>query len=158
MTSIILKKYCFLFIAIFIFLGNSTYSQNVFMYALNNLDFGDVYIGYSKTVNHTDAGSAKFRTYQNRRNSAFVVISFSLPSTLNNGSYTLPITFGSSTSAWSFNDLPYGRTNFDPRYSLAGTLSRNRNVYLWIGGNITVPTNVIPGTYSSTITATIVVY
>jgi hypothetical protein len=146
-----------LFISFFLLISNATFSQNVFFFTLNNLDFGDVYIGYSKTVNHIDAGAAKFRTYQNRRNNPLVTITFTLPTTLNNGSYTIPITFGSSTSAHSFTDLPTGRTTFNPRTPLSLRLSRNRNLYLWLGGFVNLPISIIPGVYSSTITVTIVV-
>lgn len=143
---------------LFTFYCGTVYSQNVFFYTLSNLDFGDVFLGYSKTVNHTDVGAAKFQTYQNRANNPFVQITFTLPSALRNGSYSVPITFSSATSAYSTIDSPTGRTNFNPSNALFGRLSRNTRVYFWLGGSVSVPTNIIPGTYSATITATIVVY
>jgi hypothetical protein len=151
------KNFGLILIAFFLLTSNTVFSQNVFFFTLNNLDFGDVYIGYSKIVNHTDAGAAKFRTYQNRLNNPNVTITFTLPSTLDNGSYTIPITFGSTTSAYSLTDLPTGRTNFNPNSPLIMRLSRNRNLYLWLGGSINLPASIIPGIYSSTITVTIVV-
>jgi hypothetical protein len=152
------KNICFLVVVIFLVAGQSIFSQNAFIYTLNNLDFGDVYIGYPKTVNHTDAGAAKFRAYQDRRNNAWILINFTLPSTLNNASYTVPIAFGSTTSAWSLNDLPSGRTNFDPNSFLITRIRRNDDIFIWLGGSITVPTNCIPGIYSSTITVTMIVF
>ena len=145
-------------IALFLLISENVFSQNLFIFTLNNLDFGDVYIGYPKTVAHTDAGAAKFRIYQNKSKDEDVRITFTLPSSLINGSYTVPITFGSATSAYSLNDLPTGRITFNPNTPLTYLgLKRNTNLYIWLGGAINVPTSSIPGIYTATITVTVVI-
>lgn len=152
------KIFSLILIALFLLISENVFSQSLFILTLNNLNFGDVYIGYSKTVTHTNAGAAKFRTYHTYFSNRNIRITFSLPGTLRNGSYTIPISFGSTTSAWSLTDLPTGRTNFNPNNSLTrNNLGRNVSLYIWLGGAITVPTNVIPGIYTATITVTVVI-
>ena len=143
--------------SLFVLINQNVFSQDVFAFTLNNLDFGDVYIGYSKIVNHTDAGAAKFRLYQNRKNNPNINVTFALPGSLVNGTYSVPVTFGSTTSAWSLTDLPTGRTNFNPNTTLRRRLARNTNLYIWLGGNVIIPVSNIPGVYSGTITVTITV-
>lgn len=123
----------------------------------SNLNFGDAYIGYSKTLNHTDVGAAKFRMRQTVRGNPWVVINFSLPSALVNGAYSVPVIFGSSTTAYSNTDSPAGRTNFDPNSTLTIRLQRNVFLFIWLGGVLNVPTDIVPGVYSSTITVTITI-
>jgi len=152
------KIYGLIFLALFLLISENMFSQSLFISRLNNLDFGDVYIGYPKTVAHNDAGAAKFRTYHTLFFSRNIRITFTLPSSLINGSYTVPVTFSSATSAYSRNDLPTGRTAFSPNTPLTyNGLPRNAYLYIWLGGAITVPINVIPGIYTATITVTVVI-
>ena len=144
--------------ALCLLISENAFSQSLFINRLNNLDFGDVYIGYSKTVAHNNASAAKFRLYHTRIGNRNVRITFTLPSSLVNGSYNVPITFGSTTSAYSRYDLTTGRTAFNPNTPLTyNNLPRNAYLYIWLGGAITVPTNVIPGIYTATITVTVVI-
>ncbi len=146
-----------LLVLFMLFISTRAYSQGLFVITMNNLDFGDVYIGYSKTVAHTDAGAAKFRTYHTRPGNRNLQITFTLPSSLVYSSYSVPITFGPTTSAYSLTDLPTGRTNFDPQTPLYYYgIRRDINLYIWLGGSVNIPTNVIPGTYTGTITITVV--
>jgi hypothetical protein len=152
------KIFSVILIALFLLISENILSQNLFIVTLNNLDFGDVYIGYSKTINHIDAGAAKFRTYHTYFSNRNIRITFTLPSTLVNGSYTIPVTFSSTTSAYSRFDLTTGRTAFNPNTPLTyNSLPRNAYLYIWLGGAITIPTNVIPGIYTATITVTVVI-
>jgi hypothetical protein len=152
------KIFGLILITLFLLISENILSQNLFIVTLNNLDFGDVYIGYPKTVAHTDAGAAKFRIYHTRTGNRNVRITFTLPSSLVNGSYAIPVTFGSTTSAYSRNDLTTGRTAFNPSTPLTyNNLPRNAFLYIWLGGAITITTNVIPGIYTATITVTVVI-
>jgi hypothetical protein len=114
-------------------------------------------MGYSTTINHTDAGAAKFRIRQTVLGNPYISATLTLPTILVNGSYSIPVIFGSATTAWSNNDLPAGRINFDPNSPLITRLQRNDYLYIWLGGVINVPTNIITGVYSSTITITITI-
>lgn len=145
------------FILIFILLGRSIFSQNITAVTENNLNFGDAYLGYSSTLNHTDAGAAKFVISQRASGNPFIAVDFVLPNSFINGAYNLPVIFGPATSAYSNVDSPSGRTNFNPNTTLTVRLQRNDRLYIWLGGIINVPTNVIPGVYSSTITLTVTI-
>lgn len=137
--------------------SEAVYSQNITMITENNLNFGDAYMGYSSTVNHTDAGAAKFRIRQTVKGNPYVSITLTLPTALVNGAYSIPVIFAPSTTAYSNTDSPAGRINFNPNSPLVTRLQRNNYLYIWLGGTINVPTNVITGVYSSTITVTLTI-
>ena len=153
------KNFGIILISLCLFIHNNVFSQSLIINTLNNLDFGDVYIGYSSTITHTDAGAAKFIIDHNMQGgNQELQITFTLPGSFNNGSYSVPITFGSTTTAYSLTDLPTGRINFDPNTPLTYyKFKRKDNLYIWLGGTINVPTNIIPGLYTATITVTVVI-
>lgn len=153
-----MKKNLVIFISLFFILFNvAVFPQNIYAITESNLNFGDAYIGYSKTLNHIDAGAAKFRMRQTVRGNPWVAVNFVLPSALVNGAYSVPVIFGPSTTAYSNTDSPAGRTNFNPNSTLTIRLQRNNFLYIWLGGVLNVPTNIVPGVYSSTITVTITI-
>lgn len=158
MNKIQIHKYILLIIC-FILLNEAIPAQHQTVIAIteNNLDFGDAYIGYSKTLNHTDFGAAKFRMRQTVRGNPWVAVNFVLPNVMVNGAYSVPVIFGPSTTAYSKTDSPAGRTNFNPQSTLTIRLQRNEYLYIWLGGIINVPTNVLPGVYTTTITVTITI-
>lgn len=152
------KIYNILFPLIFILACDISYSQKtITIITENDLNFGDAYMGYTTTINHTDAGAAKFRIRQTVLGNPYISATITLPTSLVNGSYSIPVIFGPATTAWSYNDLPAGRINFDPNSPLITRLQRNDYLYIWLGGVINVPTNIITGVYSSTITITITI-
>ena len=142
----------------FILFCEISYSQrNIEIITQNNLNFGDAYMGYTTTINHTDAGAAKFRIRQTVLGNPYISVTLTLPTVLVNGTYSIPVIFGPATTAWSNIDLPAGRTNFNPNTPLITRLQRNNYLYIWLGGVINVPTNIITGVYSSTITITVTI-
>lgn len=147
------------FIALaFLLLTNISYSQRqIEIRTENNLNFGDAYMGYSTTINHTDAGAAKFRIRQTVLGNPYISVTLTLPTALVNGSYSVPVTFASTTSAYSNFDSPAGRINFNPNSPLITRLQRNNYLFIWLGGVSTVPTNIVPGFYTSTITITVTI-
>ena len=152
------RTFKFTLLIIIVLLCDISYSQrNIEIITENNLNFGDAYMGYSTTVNHADAGAAKFRIRQNIRGNPYLSVTLTLPTNLVNGSYSIPVIFDAATTAWSYNDLPAGRINFDPNSPLVTRLQRNDYLYIWLGGVINVPTNIVTGVYSSTITITITI-
>jgi hypothetical protein len=154
-----MKQYLSIVLAVvFLLFSDVVYSQReITIITENDLNFGDAYMGYSTTVNHTDAGAAKFRIRQTVSGNPFVSVTLTLPTALLNGAYSIPVIFGPSTTAYSNDDSPAGRINFDPNSPLVTRLQRNDYLYIWLGGVINVPTNIISGVYSSTITLTITI-
>lgn len=146
-------------ILFFILLVEFTFAQQRIVTAIteSNLNFGDAYIGYSKTLNHTDGGAAKFRMRQTVLGNPWVAVNFVLPTVMINGAYSVPVVFGPSTTAYSYVDSPAGRTIFNPNSTLTIRLQRNDFLFIWLGGVLNVPTNIVPGVYTSTITVTITI-
>lgn len=154
-----MNRYFSIVLAVVLLLfSDVVYSQReITVITENDLNFGDAYMGYSTTVNHNDAGAAKFRIRQTIRGNPWISATLTLPTALVNGTYSIPVIFSPATTAYSNDDSPAGRINFDPNSPLVTRLQRNDYLYIWLGGVINVPTNIISGVYSSTITVTITI-
>jgi len=138
-------------------LSVSGYAQ-LYVFKLNDLSFGDVFIGYSSNVSHTDSRAAKFRLHHDYPGNRNIRVSFTLPSNLTYGASSVPITFSSSNSAWSTTDDLVGRTNFNPFSPLLlPKINRQQNVFIWLGASINPP-GVPYGLYQGTIIILIEVY
>jgi len=146
-------NYC---VFILLLMTVTTYSQTIVSYKYNDLSFGDVFIGYSENVEHTDSRAAKFYFYHTKFFRSDILISFNLPRNLTNGKDNLPITFNSNHAAWSYRDRASGRTNFNPNtpYELRRVFFYLPN-YIWLGGTINTTPDLSPGNYNGTITLTI---
>ena len=150
-----LSKNIIFFLSLFALLS-SINAQNIYITKLNDLNFGEVFIGYSADIEHTDINAAKFSFYHTRWFKRNITVSLVLPTTLDHGSSHIPITFNQSQAAWSYNDQESGRTNFDPHSNLRiKKLWFYTTVYLWLGGSIATTSNLPYGTYSGTIILTV---
>ena len=145
--------YCILLL---ILTKSSILSQSIVSYKYNDLSFGDVFIGYSEKVAHTDARTAKFYFYHTKFYRSDILISFNLPKSLTNGVDNLPISFSQTDAAWSYRDRTNGRRSFNPNtpYELRRIFFYFPN-YIWLGGTINSSTGQSPGEYNGTITLTI---
>ncbi len=145
-----------LLISLIFSLSSHISAQNIYITKLNDLDFGEVFIGYSSTIRDTDINAAKFVFYHTKWFRRNIQVNFVLPKTLNNGRSKIPITFNQSQASWSYNDRQSGRRNFDPHSILKiRRVWFYRNVYLWLGGTITTTSNLPYGVYSGTIILTV---
>ena len=140
------------FLIFFFILFTEYNAQQIYITKLNDLEFGEVFIGYSAEVQHTDINAAKFSFYHTQRFYRDVFIQFVLPATLDNGASQIPIVFDQSHTAASYNDQETGRVNFDPRSIVyIPDLRFRKTVYLWLGGSINTTPNLQYGTYTGTI-------
>lgn len=135
---------------------SNIFSQTIFVTKLNDLDFGDVFIGYSKEVQFTDISAAKFSFYHTQFLRRTLYVNFNLPSNLNNGAAQIPITFDQSHSAYSFFDQVNNSTNFNPH----STLVLNNAwfyipVYVYLGATINTSAGQPFGIYTGTIILTV---
>ncbi len=146
LAQIILLLFCFI----------EVYSQSIITYKNNDLSFGDVFIGYSEDVLHTDVRAAQFYFYHTKFFRSDLLVSFKLPNNLLNGKDKLPIDFSSSSAAWAFYGRETGRNVFNPKSPLEirGAFFYFP-VYLWLGGKITTNSGLSPGNYNGTISLTI---
>lgn len=130
--------------------------SQTFITVTNNLNFGDVFIGYNKTVTDLDPLAGRFQFYHTDGRRENVRITFGLPSTLTNGINSVPIIFSQSYSSYGYANSTTGRIYFNPYNPLIiKNLRRNRIVYFWLGGTIQSSNNIIPGIYSGTIQITV---
>lgn len=135
---------------------SSINAQNVYITKLNDLDFGEVFIGYSSDISDTDINAAKFSFYHTRWLRKNINIRFVLPTSLTNGRNRMPISFNQSQTSWSNYDQESGRTNFDPHSSLRiKKIWFYQTIYVWLGGSIKATTNLPYGIYSGTIILTV---
>jgi len=145
-------------LAIFILLmikSEVIFSQDIFIQKHSDLDFGDVFIGYSATVNDTDPTALKISFYHNFPRRETFLITFILPNNLTNGIDNIPINF-TGYASWSKTDAITGRTYFNPYSPLRiRNIKRNQIIYMWLGGQITSSSSITPGQYSGNIIITI---
>lgn len=156
MNKLIYALKIILILAILVFAECNLFAQQIYVTKLNDLNFGDVFIGYTKDIPHTDVNAAKFRFYHKAFARKTIYISFTLPNTLSNGIDNIPIVFDQNHTAWGTKDVTSGRTNFNPySYYKIKNARRNRNYYIWLGGNITASPGVSYGLYEGTIILTV---
>ncbi len=135
---------------------NTGWSQSLYVFRHKDLNFGDVFIGYSKNIRHFDNGAAKFSLYHTFRGRRDVLISFKLPETLSNGKNYLPIKFNRRNAAWSFRDRRRNRRRFNPNFPLEiKRVRKNRAIFIWLGGKIKTNNSLQPGNYKNTIILTV---
>lgn len=150
------KLFFLILFSISILITDFLSGQSIYITKLNDLNFGDVFIGYSKDVPHTDFNAAKFRFYHTATARKTIYISFTLPGSLSNGLDNIPIIFDQSHTAWSYTDKTSGRTNFNPysRYAI-NNVRANRYIYLWVGAYLPASPGVSFGLYEGTIILTV---
>lgn len=143
-------------IIITLYSNNLMLGQSILSFKMNDLAFGDVFIGYSSDVPHTDSRAAKIFFIHTKSRRADLLVTYQLPKFLENGSDQIPLTFNSTHAAWSTRDRINGRRSFDPNSPVElNRIPYYRLVYLWLGGELNSSTNITSGTYNGTITLTI---
>jgi uncharacterized protein DUF4402 len=121
----------------------------------NNLTFGNVFPGVAKVVAVADAGAGSWSVVGQA--SANVNLTFNLPATLSDGANTLPI--ASYTAHHNTVNAPAGGTNFTPSAVATSTaLSAGGLLFVFIGATVTPATNQAAGTYTGSLTMTVVYF
>lgn len=142
--------------------------QPVSAQALRGLDFVTVFPGFDKTVAYTDNNSASAVAgliQLKGQHDANVLVSFSLPTTLDNGPNTLPI--DGWTGCGNLTNTTSGCTPFTPQITaqpmvLSGTVVTDPPPrtfgyrYLFIGATVHPAAAQPSGTYSGTVVVNVV--
>jgi len=151
-----MKKIVLIILSIlFLIKSDLIFGQQAVVQKLSDLNFGDVFIGYSATVPDTDPRALKISFYHTSSTREDFYITFTLPNNLTNGIDNIPINFNNYAS-WSRTDATTGRTYFNPYSPLRIRRIRPAQVvYLWLGGQITSSSSITPGQYSGNIIITI---
>jgi len=121
----------------------------------SDLAFGNVFPGLSKTIAVTDAGAASFSI--SGQASANVNLTFTLPSTLTSSANSL--TVSSWTGIYNTTNSASSGTTFTPSTSAtSSTLSSGGALYVFVGATVAPPVSQAAGTYSGTMTMTVVYF
>lgn len=120
-----------------------------------DLSFGNVFPGVDKSVAVTAAGAAKFTVAGQA--STPVNLTFSLPATITSGGNNL--TLASWTGHHSTLDVTTGGTTFTPSASAtSATLSLTGALYVYVGATAQPTTTQAAGSYSGSMTMTVVYF
>jgi hypothetical protein len=122
-----------------------------------SLTFGPLLAGVNKSVLRTDLINSGQLDISGPK-SAAVLLTFTLPATMAGpAGATLPLSFGSSDGGWSPPQQIGTQTGFDPRVPYTAPLDQNGKVSVFLGGTANPTANQKAGSYTGTITLTVVV-
>jgi hypothetical protein len=118
------------------------------------LDFGPVLPGIATSVNpRTGLNAGEFAVQGLRR--ADFTATFTLPTELAVGPYTMPIVFGAQSGCQD-KDTRGACKFFDPRVPFTGQIANRaapqNTFFFWLGGTVTPAAGQQPGFYRGTIT------
>lgn len=121
-----------------------------------DLAFGNVFPGLNKTIAVTDPSAGRWNV--NGQASANVELTFSLPASLSDG--TNPLAIGTYTGHWNNTAAsPSGGTSFTPSgAATSAVLGAAGELYVYIGATVS-PTSTQPaGSYSGSLSMTVVYF
>ncbi len=135
--------------------ATATVQQPLSVSKTNDLAFGSVFPGLNKTVAVTEAGAAAF-SIQGQAN-ASVDLTFSTPSTLASGGNSLNI--GTWTARRNTSNSAASGTDFTPSGTATSTtLSGGGALYVFVGATVQPTVSQVAGTYTGTLTLTVVYF
>lgn len=117
----------------------------------SNLQFGNVFRGFAKTVLTDDAAAGAVQIAGAA--GAEVDIDVGNPTTLVGPDPLDPLAL-SLTAEWSLTNSPLVGTAFTPGTTLTQNLSGTGDFYIFVGGTVTPTGTQTPGAYSQTINVT----
>ena len=132
--------------------ATASVQQPITVTAGNALAFGNVFPGIAATVGVASANAGTFSVAG--QGSAAVSMTFVLPTNLTSGGNNLPI--GTWTGNWNTSNSPTG-TSFTPSVSgSAATLSGTGALYVFVGATVTPAVAQVAGSYSGTVSMTVI--
>lgn len=135
--------------------ATATVLSAVTVAAGNDLQFGNVTPGVNKTLAIADAGAGRFDV--TKAGGQGVTLAFTLPANLTDGGNNLPI--GSWTGGWNTSATPAGATAFTP--SAAGTnttATAGTGISVYVGATVSPGVAQVAGSYSGTVTMSVVYF
>jgi hypothetical protein len=133
----------------------ATVQQPITVTKNNDLSFGSVFPGVDKSIAVTAGGAAKFTVAGQA--STPVNLTFTLPATIASGGNSLAI--GSWAGHFSGIDVTTGGTTFTPSASAtAATLSALGGLYVYVGATAQPTVTQAAGSYSGSMTMTVVYF
>jgi hypothetical protein len=133
----------------------ATVQQPVTVSKNNDLSFGNVFPGVDKSIAVTAGGAAKF-TVAGQATTP-VNLTFTIPGTITSGGNNL--TLGNWTGHYATTDVTSGGTTFTPSASATtATLSGSGALYVYVGATAQPTTTQAAGSYSGSMTMTVVYF
>lgn len=125
--------------------------------SVRSLTFGTLLAGVNKSVLRTDAINGGQLDISGPKN-VQVLLTFALPASMTGPvGATLPLSFGSNDGGWSPPQQVGTQVAFDPRVSFTAPLDQNGKVSVYLGGTAKPTASQKAGSYTGTITLTVVV-
>lgn len=129
--------------------------QPIVVTKTNDLAFGTMFPGLNKTIAVTDAGAASFKI--TGQSSANINMTFTIPATIASGGNTMPL--ASWTGKHNTTNSAATGTTFTPSASAtSATISGTSEVYVFVGATAQPAQAQVAGTYTGTLTLTVVYY
>jgi hypothetical protein len=123
-----------------------------------SLTFGTLLPGIPQPISRTDPLRSGQFDVTGRRFST-VQFTLSLPAVMNGpAGATLPLSFGSNDAGYSVSQSVAAQVGFDPRGPFLATLSSNGRGSVFLGGTAQPTPSQRPGSYSATVTLTVVYF
>jgi Domain of unknown function (DUF4402) len=133
----------------------ATVQQPITVTKNNDLSFGNVFPGVDKAIAVTAAGAAKFTVAGQA--STPVNLTFSIPATIASGGNNLAL--ASWTGHFATTDVTSGGTTFTPSASATtATLSGSGALFVYVGATAQPTASQPAGSYSGTMTMTVVYF
>jgi hypothetical protein len=133
----------------------ATVQQPITVTKNNDLSFGSVFPGLDKSIAVTVGGAAKFTV--SGQATTPVNLTFTLPATIASGGNNL--TINSWTGHYNTVDAPTGGTSFTPSPSATtATLAAGGSLYVYVGATASPTASQPAGSYSGTMTMTVVYF
>ena len=122
------------------------------------LVFGVVFPGVPRAVSRTDAANSGQLDLTGNKN-AQVQLTFTLPNAMTGpAGAQMPLTFGGSDAGYSSSQAVGSQVAFDPRTPFLATLNKNGRGSVFVGGTVNPPPTQRSGSYTGTITLSIVYF
>lgn len=155
--------------------STSVLAQTIIVSQLNDLDFGTIAAGSSSLVNPGDPTAALFEisiSEQDDSNSNHtdngknkdngkgpskytVEVAFSLPGSLLQSGSVIPVSFPSESALWNDKNTTHGAKSFDPNQQKSLEIKKNKDLYIYLGGDIQTSRSQRPGGYSAVVSLTV---
>ena len=134
---------------------SATVQQPITVTKNNDLSFGTVFPGVDKSIAVTAGGAAKFTVAGQA--STPVNLTFTIPATIASGGNNL--TLASWTGHFATTDVTSGGTSFTPSASATtATLSGSGALYVYVGATAQPTVTQAAGSYSGSMTMTVVYF
>ena len=133
----------------------ATVQQPLTVSKSSDLAFGSVFPGLNKTIAVGDAGAASFSV--SGQAGASVNLTFTAPATIASGGNTLPV--ASWSGRWNTTNSAASGTDFTPSGSAtSATLNGSGAIYVFVGATAQPSSSQAAGSYSGTLTLTVVYF